>query len=251
MEYRTLIIGMLFAMGMFAVKSGVGLHYLLTQKRNLKTKMGSLFLYSLVYLCLFLVSAFILLRIDIIPYFKRVQAFMQSGMLVHIIMAVGLIIWGIMLLKGGEAHEKGSKGWLALIVPCPVCMTVIFLTAAVLISFFPDAGYAAVLWGYAGFMAIVVVTVIGMTILGIRSKSTPEFNMGAAMLFIAVYFILSVAIMPQFGDIDKIYRLALYEGEKQTVRYSALVLFYSAVAILLTLGFIGTKMRWRKRQSWR
>ena len=175
---------------------------------------------------------------------------MQSGMLVHIIMAVGLIIWGIMLLKGGEAHEKRSKGWLALIVPCPVCMTVIFLTAAFLISFFPDTGYAAVLWGYAGFMAIVIVTVIAMTLLGMRSKSTPEFNMGAAMLFIAVYFILSVAIMPQFGDIDKIYRLAAYEGEKQTVSISMLVLFYSAVGVLFTLGFFGMKMRWRRKQSW-
>jgi predicted transporter len=238
---------MIFAMGMFALKSGVGLHYLLTQKRDLKTKCLAFLVYSIVYLCLFLVSSHILLKIDIVPYFKRVQTFMQSGMLIHVLMAVGLIIWGIILLKGGEGHEKGSKGWLALIVPCPVCMTVIFLTAAFLIAFFPDAGHMAVIWGYIGFMGIVVVTLLSMTLLGLRSESTPEFNMGAAMLFIAVYFILAVVIMPQFGDIDKIYRLALYEGEKKIVSHSAFFMFYLVVAILFALGFLGMKMRWRRR----
>jgi predicted transporter len=105
----------------------------------------------------------------------------------------------------------------------------------------------AVIWGYIGFMGIVVVTLLSMTLLGLRSESTPEFNMGAAMLFIAVYFILAVVIMPQFGDIDKIYRLALYEGEKKIVSHSAFFMFYLVVAILFALGFLGMKMRWRRR----
>ena len=110
MEYRTLIIGMFFAMGMFAGKSGVGLHYLLTQKGDIKTRLTSLCLYAVVYLSLFLVSTYILLRIDIIPHFKKVQAFMQSGMLVHVLMALGLIVWGIILLKKGE----GSRSAISL-----------------------------------------------------------------------------------------------------------------------------------------
>ena len=250
MEYKTLVLGMIFAMGIFAVKSGVGLHYLVTQKEDKKIKLISFSLYSLVYLMLFLTSSWILQKVDIILYFRTVQKFLQSGMLVHILMAGVFIIWGIVLMIGREGPEKGSKGWMALIIPCPVCMTVIFLTAAFLLSYFPDSGYVSIIWGYMGFICIVFLTMIGMTLWDRGSGSSPESNMGTAMFLIAVYFILSVIIMPQFGDIDKIYRLAAYEGEKQVVDLKKILSFYSILVAFFTIGFIPMWNKMRGNGRW-
>jgi len=43
--------------------------------------------------------------------------------------------------------------------------------------------------------------------------------------------------MPQFEDMDRIYRLAAYQGEKQTVNIRDILLLYSMMAVLFTTGF--------------
>ena len=250
MELKSLFLGLTFTIGIFALKSGVGLHYFLNQKRKLKAKLFFLSLYGLVYLLIFMLSSYILQRINIIHYFEIVQNFLKSGMFIHILMAGGLIIWGIVLLKREDRPDRKSLAWVALIIPCPVCVTVIFFSAAFLLSYFPDSGYMAVFVAYLGFMAIVIITVISMTLWGTRSGSTPESTLGAAMLIIAIYFFLSVIIMPQFGDMDKIYRLAAYQGEKQTMNTRDILLLYSIMAAVFTTGFWAMRRKIRREKDW-
>ncbi|OEU53843.1 MAG: hypothetical protein BA872_09945 [Desulfobacterales bacterium C00003060] len=250
MELKSLFLGLTFAIGIFALKNGVGLHYYLNQKRRLKEKVFFLFLYCLVYFLVFVISFQILQRINILLYFEIVQDLLKSGMFIHIMMAGGLIIWGIVLLKGKNRTGKRSYGWMALVIPCPVCITVIFFSVAFLLSCLPDPGYPAVLGAYVVFMAIVVATVISMTLWSIRSGFAAESILGAAMLIVAVYFFLSVIIMPQFADIEKIYRLAAYEGEKQTVKSGHIVLLYSMMAALFTIGFWTMRRQIRMETKW-
>jgi hypothetical protein len=47
MELKSLILGILFSVGIFAVKSGVGLYYFLGQRQSLKMKMVWGMLYSI------------------------------------------------------------------------------------------------------------------------------------------------------------------------------------------------------------
>jgi len=251
MAFKTLFIGIVFAMGMFALKSGVGLHYLLTRKQGKITRSVFLALFALTYLLLFLGCSYILQRIDLVAHFATIQKFMQSGMLVHIAMAAGLAAWGIILLKRKEQiSAHASYGWLALVVPCPVCLTVIFLSVAFLVAYFPDAGYLAVTWAYCVFMGIALFTVLGMTLWGIKSASTPEADMGAAMLIIAVYFFLSVVIMPQFGEMDSIYGIAAYKGEKQTIKIGELSLLYAIMAALFAAGFLKMIIKSKRKFKW-
>jgi predicted transporter len=166
-------------------------------------------------------------------------------------MAAGLVTWGIILLKRKEQiSAPTSYGWLALIIPCPVCLTVIFLSVAFLVAYFPDAGYLAVIGAYAVFMGIALFTIGGMTLWGIKSNSTPEADMGAAMLIIAAYFLLSVIIMPQFGEMDTIYRIAAYQGEKQTIKIGELSLLYAIMAVLFAAGFLKMMLKSKRRFKW-
>ncbi len=250
MEFKSLLLGLTFTIGIFAFKSGVGLHYFLCRKRQLKTKALLLFFYGFFYLIMFMLSSYILQRINIIHYFEIVQDFLKSGMFIHILMAAGLIIWGVVLLKREGRPGRGNLGWVALIVPCPVCVTVIFFSAAFLVSYFPHSGYMAVLCAYLGFMAITIITVISMTLWSGRSGSTPESTLGTAMLIIAAYFFLSIIIMPQFGDIDQIYGLAAYQGEKQTVNTRDALTFYFIMVTLFITGFLAMRRKIRRGNSW-
>jgi predicted transporter len=250
MELKTLFIGIVFAMGIFAVKSGVGIHYLLTQAGERKNRFTRLSLYSLVYLFLFLACAYVIDRIDIIAYFETLQKFIKYGMILHVLMAGGLLIWGILLLRNSGMPSKGKNAWVALIVPCPVCISVVFLSLSFLISYFPNAVHVAAISTYLAFMAIVLITHTAMAFRRNNSKEAPELTVGTAMVLIAVYFFLSIIILPQFGNVDRIYRLAAYEGETQTVGSKDLLLMCSIIIAFLALGFIKMKKQLKGRPKW-
>ena len=250
MELKTLLIGVIFTMAIFAVKNGVGLHYLMSQRRWIKTKLSFFSLFFFVYFFLFMLCSHILIQFDIVVYLEIVQDFLKTGMLIHALMAAGLIIWGIFLLKGGDRSDKGSYGWVAMIIPCPVCATVVFISLSFLLSYFPESGHLATLWAYLAFMSMVLITVIGMSLWGIRSNTTPESTMGAAMLLIAVYFLLSIIILPQFGDIGKIYRLAGYRGEKQIIDTKQLLMLSAIMAAFFSGGFFIMMSKIKRGTKW-
>jgi predicted transporter len=62
------------------------------------------------------------------------------------------------------------------------------------------------------------------------------------MMLIAVYFLLSVTIMPQCADIDKIYRLAMYQGEAHSQSMSHALLF-SVLALAAFVGGFALKLK--------
>jgi predicted transporter len=250
MELKSLFVGIIFAIGIFAFKSGIGLNYIVSRKCKILEKVFLIFLFGIVYLTIFFICAQLLQKIDILNYYQAFQTLVQSGMAIHVLMAIGFTLWGIALLKKSKSTKTPTYGWLAMVVPCPVCVTVIFLSTAFLIAYFPDAGLWAPGYAYLTFMGIVIVTVLGMTAWGIKSNSTPESDMGAAMLFIAAYFFLSVIIMPQFGDVDKIYRIATYQSEKQLTGIKDVLLLITTTATFFILGFLYMKQKAKRRLGW-
>ena len=250
MELKTLFIGIVFAMGIFAVKSGVGIHYLLTRKEGGKSKLAFLSIYSLVYLFLFLFCAYIIHNIDIISYFETVQKFLKYGMVLHVLMAGALLLWGILLLKSFRKSGSGKHAWIALIIPCPVCITVIFLSLSFLISYFPNAVHMAAVSAYLAFMGIISVTIIIMAFWRYNSRNSPELNIGVAMVLIAIYFLLSIIILPQFGNVGRIYRLAAYQGEAQITGSNVWLPLFCVIAVFFMWGFIRMTKKLKTRSKW-
>ena len=246
MEFKSLFLGMFFSLGIFAIKSGIGLSYFFAKKKSLKIKTAVLTIYSGVYLILFLLSYFVLKKIDFLQYFEQARAFFKSGMFIHIIAAGLLAAWGIALLKRNNKNNKSTYGWLALVIPCPVCMTVILFTVAFLISYFPASGITPLMGGYAAFIIISFLMLPVLHLVRASSGAEPEAILGAAMLGISIYFFLSVIILPQFSDMDKIYRLALYQGESQNIPLKYSFLSVAATLTSFFTGFLITTQNIRK-----
>jgi len=252
LEIKSLLLGVFFSIGVFAFKSGVGLSYFLSAKRGWKMQTVALVLHSLIYFLLFFVSMEFIERIDFLQHFDAMQGFMKSGMSLHLLLAGLMSIWGVALLRRGKKKE-GEKdsigkrfGWLTMAVPCPVCGTVVFMSVAFLLSFYPEDGTRAVFLMYVGFMAINFISIALFNILQKRLNATPETMLGMFMVAIAVYFGLSVSVMPQFGDIDKIYRLAQYQGEVSTINIKNQILF---CGFIIAAGMIGFAIRIIKIRS--
>jgi len=250
MELKSLFLGLTFTIGIFALKSGVGFHYLFTQKRHLREQILYACAFALAYFLIFSISCLILKKINIIAYYHIFQGIFRSGMYIHIFMAAGLIVWGIYLLKKEAGIGEASKAFWAMIIPCPVCTSVVFLTTAFLMAYFPNIALSAVMGAYLYFIAIALFAMLSLTLWNIRADATPEHTLGTAMLFIAIYFILSIIIMPQFSDIDKIYRIAAYRGEAAPMNIRDMLFLLAAVAAFFITGYLIKKRRIRRERDW-
>lgn len=244
MELKSLIIGLTFTIGIFALKSGVGLYYLLSLKRKVKLKVF-FSIYSAIYFFIFMLSSLILQKMNIIEHFEDIQTFLKSGMFIHMLMACLLLSWGVVLVKRQKSEKHITHAWLLMVIPCPVCIMVIFFSAGFLVAFFPDSGNLAVLCAYAGFIIINIAAIVVMSFWKALSDSTPEAILGSIMLFIAVYFILSIVILPQFSDLDKIYRLAAYKGEINIINTGQFILYLLVIISSILFGFYLMKRKIR------
>jgi predicted transporter len=249
MELKSLILGIFFSMGIFAVKSGLGLHYFLSQKGALKEKVPFVLFFFSLYFSLFLLSAHLLDHMNIMNYFEAFQKVWPSGMCLHILLAGFMALWGIVLLKGRKKTKKDRIGWLAMVIPCPVCLAVVFFSVAFFLACFPAGRGWAIYPAYGSFAGIILLTLILLALWQRKVNAQPEAFLGAAMLLISSYFLLSVIIMPQFNDLGSVYRLAMYK-EEAPLSSVELFLLLSVFTAMFMSGFIWKKMKIRRVKLW-
>ena len=234
MVYKSLIMGVLFSIGIFAGKSGVGLAYLLGRTPSLRARIFRLLGFAILYGLLFTLAALGLRILDPLAHLESIQAFLQSGMQVHLLMAGVMLLWGLLLLRKPHHHAATSRGWLLLALPCPVCATVIVFAIAFCLSLFPDRFPQVVGGLYLAFLCISLATMGLMLGVGCLSQQPAEIMLGGAMVLLGAYFLISMAVLPQFTDVDKIYRLARYHEPGQPHNLTTLL----PLVVLTVLTFI-------------
>ena len=246
MELKSLIVGIILAVSIFAVKSGIGIYYIATHqrewKRRILTFLGSALSYGLLFIAAFLFLKW-LNQVSLFPIFTRILRF---GMPLHFALAFGMLAWAVYLLKRPASHRV-SKAFLTLIVPCPVCMTVVVLITAFVMAYFPAHGRLVLLGVYGLYVVIQGFTLVAFTVWQKISRMDPDRALGWGMLLIAGYFILTVLMAPQMGDLRKIYRIATYKGELEMLKMNWNVAVWSIV--LLTFGAGWVIRAWRLRRS--
>jgi len=239
MEFKALILGLAFSLGLFGLKNGLGLHYLLQAKlAGLWSRFAALLAYCLAYGLIFFLAWWILQQLEVLRHIQALQQLLQSGMLLHTILAGLLLFWGLYLLKSDLSGNCRSWGWVPLVCPCPVCLMVIFFNISFLLSFFPQAGPNLPLATWAGFSALSLLTAWLMSRATSFFRVAPESFLGGAMLGIASFFLLSIIVMPQFGQLEEIYGLASYQGKKQNIQTDHAALLIAFLLAVFTLGFV-------------
>ncbi len=203
MELKALLLGLAFTVGIFAVKSGAGLAYPLARMTTRRHRGAIVVLFMLGYLPLFALAWFLVVRFDFPAHLQTVITLVKHGMIVHFFLALLLLLWGVVLLSRREAATDRSRGWLLLALPCPVCFSVILCSAALLHSLFADDGWILV-WLCGGYLVVA----LGSALLLMRSQGRSERRLGGLMLSAALYFIITVVVVPQFNDLERIYRLS-------------------------------------------
>ncbi len=234
MEIKSLILGLALSIGIFAVKCGAGLSYLLVAGAAGpgKKKAGiALALFVCCYLLLFGAAWWILAEVQLLDHLD---------MVLHLVFALVMLVWGLFLLgkdANAPAHDISAKtaagrGWLLLMLPCPVCFSAIFCSVAFFLALYPgkDAPLISLI---TGFFLISFLTAAIFTLLAGRRK--PEHLLGRTMVFLALYFFLTIIFVPQFSGVDRIYRLSINRDSVPQAGETGFLLF---TVLLLSGGFL-------------
>ncbi|MBU1344198.1 MAG: DUF2162 domain-containing protein [Proteobacteria bacterium] len=209
MELKSLIVGLFLSIGAFAVKSGGGLGYVLVQAPGRARQAVATLAFMVMYAMLFGAVALLLLRVNLMAHIELLQDFFKSGMTLHFLVAILLLIWGVFLMKKPWGQTQSGRGWIPLVLPCPVCFTVVLLSCSFLNAVYP--GRIMVFCAlYAGFIIVSLTVAFAITRFVKTIDAAHRFS-GMLMVYIAVYFILSIIVIPQFADLNKIYTISTPE----------------------------------------
>ncbi len=241
MELKSLITGLALSVGIFAVKSGAGLSYLLIKEKGWVRRTLALAAFAVSYGLVFLLAWLVVTRFDILAYLDRVMLFFKHGMPLHLLLAALLLLWGIFLLKKKPESAEHSHGWLLLTLPCPVCFSVILFSGGFLHTLFPEESW---LFGrlFVGFFSVAILSAL---VFALSGKGQPEHSLGAAMMLAALYFLITVAVVPQFTDIERIYRIS--KSSVTVLADKRLPLLPAGFSLLFLIGFFHSF----RRSSWK
>ena len=247
MEIKSLVLGILFATGAFAAKGGVGLAYGLEGTQGAGRRVLVAAGFAAAYAALFAGALAVAPRLDPATHLPRIQRLVASGMTVHLVLAAGLLVWGVRLLHQPAAAARPTRAHWLLVVPCPVCLTVVLLITGFLVALLPGTAAWAVAGAYGTFVGVAGATAAVILTSRRRARSAPERTLGWAMVGIGAYFLAAVVIMPQFGDIEGVYRLASHTGRAAPIPPSHARTTWTALTVAFLVGWARWAARLRRR----
>ena len=232
------ITGILVAFSVFGIKVGLGLGAQIYNRTVSLSKrviflVGCLFIYLLLFFCLY----YVITHFNLLNYLDHFVNMLQYGMLLHLAVALGLLLWGGKLLLQNPAEHKHLplRASLLLIVPCPVCATVILLNLTLAYSLFTLSPLLTTLTLFALFSGIIILA-LGL-IFPFRHKiGSGNSFLGMAMVLVSLYFLITVIIAPIYPEIKSAFTMAVSNSP-----VSQIDLFHTAIlgVIVFILGCAG------------
>ncbi len=236
--------GMLFSLGIFAVKVGFGLGF-----GGIKRK--GIFLTLSMYVVLFVVIAILSEQL-----MKILEPVLRKGPYLHALMAIGMIVWGILLLRKQNTEARSHESRVTshelsnanakirkdnsklitfnsslLLIPCPVCLTAMTFSTWTALSVikFPAA---LVGLGLGIVFVLLTLAVVGLT--RFKQTSNPEISLGLGMIAIGLYFISSLFLPRKIEEAKAVYQSFLSEGMGIDAGNMA-----GVIIILILAGLVG------------
>ncbi len=204
-------LGLAMALGIFSFKGAVGAYYLCAVPGSGWRKGGILAGALAGDAALFCLAFWVLERVDLWRLAGDWMGFLKAGVLLHVVLCAGLLAWGIRLLArraGASLGGMEARGWLLLVVPCPVCASAIFLVCAFAGLLFPGS-IGLLRWAVpVAFVVSEVLFLGGLQILARWRRLEPLDLTGRLMILIALYFLLILVIAPQFQEAGRLYAVA-------------------------------------------
>ncbi len=237
--------GVLFSIVVFAVKAG-----LVAGSINMKTRwiIGLAMLYGVISL----VIGVILKMLIPLDYFEFFRKYMAPGVIVHLLLSIGLIAWGLFTMQRSIREKDGphSGAGYFLMLPCPVCMFVMLLSCSVFSALTGiDPIKAGAIMG-AVFIILIPVTALyaAHLVRQGRKSGNSHLLLGFILAMTGLYFAVSIIVIPVYSRVKALLATGtMVRGEDVSpVKMVGLV---AVVLIVVLWGFIGNHKKYKKNKK--
>jgi len=236
------ITGILVAFSVFGIKVGLGLGvHMYNRRRPCSKKMLFFGASLLVYLTLFLGMYGLITSFNLLNYLDQFVNMLRYGMALHLAVALGMFFWGArLILQNPMTHyHVPLRASLLLILPCPVCATVILLNLTLALSLFTLSPLATTLVLFSLF-GLIIVTTAGILFPFRQKIGNGNSFLGLSMLLIALYFLLTVIIAPIYPEIKAAFQMAASNSPVNATEPFHTVLLVAVALVFAGTGFIRT-----------
>lgn len=225
MNETLFLIGVCLSVAFFALKAGIG-------AAAGKFRPKELLALAALYLSIFVAAAVAGRSMAARQVQSWVYPLLQSGIALHILMALGMGIWGWSLLRKrpSEGGLKKGAAWL-VVAPCPVCVSSLLLS--VMMAAFVSA--LSPVW-LAGLLCAVFFGLSVMVYLGSSRLQLGADSLGLLCIFVSAYFLISLAVSPAYAKASEIYALSEQFNTGSRVRVEELIRVAIPTAGLFALG---------------
>lgn len=227
--------GMLFSLGIFAIKVGLGMG-----GANYTVRRMCLVLFGYTVL-------FALIAISAEQLIRYAAPLLQRGPYTHTFLAAGLIVWGALVLLKKEKSDDGSgaakpgHASLLMVVPCPVCISAMAFSTLAALNVVKMAPILLGLFLGGGFS--VMALLVAMAVRN-RTGSKSTVPLGMSMVVIGLYFIMALFLPSKIEAARGMYSSFAAETARapSAPDASGVLLF---ILILLTAGFLAGRRKER------
>lgn len=219
------VIGILIGIFVFGIKTGIGCGFSNITTKEILAIGGSYFFLALLF-------GTVTDRISL----EALESFSSMGMGIHILVSLLLIVAGVYTQKKWNAGKDVSRHtFLAISMPCPVCLAALAASCMLLSGSFNLSGIKiGVLIGIAFFIAVVTSSFL-FRFGKIKLGKTPE-TMGNAMMLIGIYYLLGALLIPAYIQTKKMNLVSTGGGETGIVPLMAF-------GIVVLAGFFLERIR--------
>ncbi len=234
-EISSLItLGVIIGVAILALKTGLGCGFANLGRREI------------VYVALiyFITSIALGYLVGVIPL-NVTQNILAMGVTMHLIIATGLVYFGIKTKKEwlSRGNDLSRRTFLWLSVPCPVCLTATFL-ACLMLSRLTRISNLRIgfLVGVIFFIGVCLSSFATSSIASVFKIKNPS-TLGTVMLFFGLFYFLSPLIIPAYIQAKSI------PSPEFPVDYHKIVLSFSVMTLFIVLGFLVDKYKRMKSEK--
>lgn len=209
--------GILFSILLFGIKTGIGCGFADLRKREIMLICAGYFAVSIVMGSLIgSVSREFLGKISGI------------GLSFHILLAVLMIAAGLYTQKQWNCGcDVSRRTFLFLSLPCPVCLSALFITCTVLAAMLGLSGM--VIGALVG--SVFFVSALASSFSFRRLGKTPE-TLGSIMMFVGIFYVLGALLVPAYMQTKTMTIPPL------TVNIGGTLTSFAVLSIFITAGFV-------------
>ncbi|MCM1988058.1 DUF2162 domain-containing protein [Methanococcoides seepicolus] len=177
------VVGILLAILLFGVKTGIGCGFSNRSTKEILAIAGSYFILSLIIGSL--IGYVDQSNLDLIA---------GMGMSLHVLVALLLIGAGIYTQKQWNCGcDVSHRTFLVISLPCPVCLTALFISCMLLATYIEVSGILiGLLVGVVFFISVVASSLLCKML-----KKTPE-TLGNIMMILGIYYLMGAIIVPAY-----------------------------------------------------